>query len=488
MTTNTDLSFGEWMPDMPDIANPGVTLAQNVIPHVGGYRQFSALATNSSALTTAAIGAASFSDDSGNTESYAGITQKLYRLQDATWADKSGATYATGNEGYWEFLKWGQGVIATNFADPVQYKTMGAGTNFADLSGSPPKAYHIGAVQNIVVLGNINDGTHYADTIAWSGFNAETNWGNPNPATQSDRQKLAGDGGDVQAILGGDVGVIFTERSIWTMEYVGPPLIFQLKEVSVGVGTPAPRTCVRHGNSVFFYGEDGFYRYDIGRGLTQIGHSKVNLWFADRVSKDNYHKITAAIDVPNSKVAWGYPTGGGNPDEILFYDWQTDQWSYAEQDHEVLFLGRAQGVTLAGLDAYGNLDTLTLSFDADAWKGGALALYGFFTDHKSGVFNGAAKTARIETQELASPDGQKLLLNEVRPLVQGVGTGTNTVYLGTRNVLDENYAFGSGVTANAIGSHPVRSSARYHRIRCDIAGGFQRAIGVRVNAIPNGER
>ena len=140
MTTNTDLSFGEWMPDMPDIANPGVTLAQNVIPHVGGYRQFSALATNSSALTTAAIGAASFSDDSGNTESYAGITQKLYRLQDATWADKSGATYATGNEGYWEFLKWGQGVIATNFADPVQYKTMGAGTNFADLSGSPPTA------------------------------------------------------------------------------------------------------------------------------------------------------------------------------------------------------------------------------------------------------------------------------------------------------------------------------------------------------------
>lgn len=487
---NQNLPFGEWLPDLPAISNPGSTLALNVMPHQGSFLQMKSLSVTSDALSAACRGAASMSDKDGNTEDYAGDTTKLYRQASNAWADKSGATYTTAaTGGYWEFLKWGEGVIATNFADAVQYKALGAGTNFAALGGSPPKARHIGSVRSFVVLGDIDDGTHQPSTIAWSGQNAETSWGNPNPATQSDRQLLSGDGGAVMAVLSGDIGVVMQERSIWTMEYTGPPVVFRLSEVSVGVGTPAARSCVRHGNTIFFFGQDGFYRYDIGQGLTRIGDKKVDLWFQSRVSKDDYWKITSAIDVPNAKVVWGYPTGAGDPDELLIYDWTTGQWSYAEQDHQIIYKGRAAGTTLEGLDSISaSIDALADSLDSDAWKGGALALYGFDTSNKSGAFNGAVKTARLETTELALPDGSTFFCNSTRPLVQGDGSGTNTVYLGTRNLLDANYSFGSGATANSIGEHNFRKAARYMRFRCDIAGGFERAVGVRVNVQSNGVR
>lgn len=50
------------------------------------------------------------------------------------------------------------------------------------------------------------------------------------------------------------------------------------------------------------------------------------------------------------------------------------------------------------------------------------------------------------------------------------------------------YSFGSGATANSIGEHNFRKAARYMRFRCDIAGGFERAVGVRVNVKSNGVR
>ena len=488
--TNQSLPFGEWLPDLPAISNPGSTLALNVLPHQGSFLQMHALASTTNALSASCRGAASMSDKDGVTEDFCGDATKLYRQASNVWADKSGATYNTASTGgYWEFLKWGEGVIATNFADAVQYKAFGASGNFAALSGSPPKAKHIGSVRSFVVLGDIDDGTHQPSTIAWSGQNAETSWGNPDPATQSDRQMLSGDGGKVMSVLSGDIGVIMQERSIWTMEYTGPPVVFKLSEVFVGVGTPAARSCVRHGNSVFFFGQDGFYQYDIGQGLTRIGDKKVDLWFQARVSKNDYWKITSAIDVPNAKVVWSYPTGAGDPNELLIYDWTTGQWSYAEQDHQIIYKGRAAGTTLEGLDSISaSLDALADSLDADAWKGGALALYGFDTANKSGAFNGAAKTARLETTEMSLPDGSIFFCNSTRPLVQSDGSGTNSVYLGTRNLLDANYSFGSAATANSIGEHNFRKAARYMRFRCDIAGGFERAIGVRVNVKANGVR
>lgn len=480
-----DIPFGEFLPDLSALGNPGATHAQNVVPHEGTYKQFPTLAVDSNALTAYARGAISSQDSSANVVMHAGDATKLYRYASGTWTDKSGATYTNATDDYWSFIKWGEYTIATNFADVIQIGPLDGGSNFSDLGGSPPKARHIGIVRGFIVIGNLSTAV---GRVQWSGQEQETSWGT-NPATQADFQDLVGDGGRIQAVTSGDVGLILMERSIWTMEYIGPPLVFRFTEVETELGTPAPRSVVRYGASVYYLSQSGFQRYDIGRGSVPIGDKKIDLWFLERVNKGDYYRITGAVDVANAKIVWSYPNGASGPDELLIYDWKTSQWSYAVLDTELVFEGLSPGYTLEELDAINSsIDALPASLDSDLWKGGTLGLYGFDTAHKSGNFTGAALTARIETAEIASEDGSVMFCNGVRPLVQG-STATNTVYLASRNTLTSDHSYSSGVVQNSTtGEHDLRENSRYFRFRVDIAGGFDHAMGVRASIKTGGVR
>ena len=490
MTIQT-INFGNFEPDLPDLFIPGTSIAKNCVPHQNSYLPFKAISTDSTALTAYARGAVSFSDKTAVTEMFCGDETKLYRLVNSsgtlTWTSVGGSTYACGDESYWEFIKWGEKVIATNFDNNIQIRDFGASGTFGDLGGSPPKAKHIAVVRGFIVLGDVDSGTHYASRVQWSGLNNGTSWGTV-PSTQADFQDLVGDNGKIMRIAGGDVGIIFTERGIWEMEYIGVPLVWRFTNTSVGVGTSAARSVVRYGNSCFFYSQDGFMRYDLGGQLTPIGDKKIDLFFKDRAQVLQQHRMVGAIDVPNAKVVWSYATGTGDPTELIIYDWKTNNWSFVEVNHELIFEGRSVGYTLDGLDAVStSLDALPASLDADMWKGGQLALYVFDTLHKSGTFGGSALTARIETGEIATESMDMMYCDKVRPLVLG-GTATNTVYLASRDNLNSDITYSSGVSANSIGEHNFRASHRYLRFRVDIAGGFDKAIGVRANLDTRGRR
>ena len=493
MIKPTTLKFGEWLPDQAALSSPGVTEAQNIQPHGTGFRSWGSLATDSTALSAKARGAVAMIDGDANVRMFAGDATKLYRYAGGTYTDKSkSGGYNNDTLDNWNFLKFGTQVIATNYADNIQIGPIDGSSAFADLGGSPPKARFINSVRSFVVLGDILSGSaEHPTRVQWSGQNNETSWGTV-PSTQADFQDLVGNGGKIMAITGGDIGVIFQERSIWEMRYEGPPLVWSFNEVSVGIGTPSEGSVVRYGNSVFFLSESGFQRYDIGKGTTPIGDQKVDRWFLDRVNKESYYTISSAIDPANSKVVWSYANGASGNDELLIYDWKSGRWGYAVIDTEIIFDGLSPGYTMDSLDSVGGttytLDSLPASLDSDLWKGGAAGLYGFNTSHKSGDFTGTALTARLESEEVGSENTNILTCNNVLPLVEG-STATNTVYVATRANQNSDITYSSGVTVNsATGQHNLRKSARYMRFRVDIAGGFDHALGVRANIAAKGLR
>ena len=483
------INFGNFEPDLPDIVIPGTSIAKNCVPHQNSYLPFNSISTDTNALTAYCRGAVAYSDQNGFTESYCGDETKLYRLATTTWASVGGSTYSCADESFWEFEKFGEQVIATNFDNNIQLRSFGAsGGSFADLGGSPPKAKHIGIVRGFVVLGNVQSGsTHYANRVQWSGLENPTSWGSV-PSTQADFQDLVGDGGRVMAVLGGDVGIIFQERAIYEMEYVGVPTVFRFNNTAVGMGTPAPRSAVRYGNSVFFYSQDGFMRYDVGGRLTPIGDKKIDLFFKNRAQVTQRFRMVGAVDVPNAKIIWSYATGQGDNTELIIYDFKTDNWSFVEVNHQIIYSGRSFGFTLEGLDTINtSIDALPATLDGDMYKGGQLALYVFDTDNKSGTFGGSALTARIETGEIATDQMNFLFCDRIRPLVLGQNA-VNTVFIGSRDTLNSDITYSSGVTVNSIGEHNFRSAHRYIRLRVDIANGFDKAIGVRANIVSRGRR
>lgn len=487
------IPFGEYAPDLPDLGNQGATVANNVIPYLNGYKSLPSTVGYSTALDAYCRGAASFVDKDGTVSSYAGDAAKLYRLVSATMTDSSrGAGYTLTSEAYWEFTKWGNKCIATNFDDEIQVITLG-GSAFADLGGTPPQARHINTIGSFVVVGNTYDASdgNVPYRVRWSGFENEATWA-VSATTQADYQDLYGNGGWVQNIsnLQGR-GLIFQEQAIWIMSYIGSPIVFQFDLVSDGIGALCPRSVAISGNRAYFIANDGFYAYS-GGSVEPIGANKVNRTFINDLNTDYAHRVTAARIPGHPVIIWSYPgasSADGTPNKCVLYNYVSNKWATADLSNELIYISKSIGVTLDGLDALGytDMDSATMpSLDSREWMGGSENLAIFDTSHKQALFTGTAMSGSIETGESQLNPGGRAEITEVTPLVDG---GTHTVQVGKRETQAGTVSWGSEVSESSDGKCQVRSNSRYHRIRVNTSGSFSNAIGVEVNTVhPVGER
>lgn len=482
-----DIPLGEWLPDLPPLENPGALEARNCIPQASSYRSMNSLESFTNALGSACLGALWFQASDNTVFNFAGDVDSLYRLDgNVTWTDvsKGGGYSAVTN---WEFAKFGDRALAVALGENPQYYDAGASSAFADLPGSPPVAARVAIVRDFVVLGDLE--SYGPNFLAWSGFNNSELW-TPSRATQSDRQELFGKGGQVQKVVPGEYGIIVQEHSIWRMDYVGPPVIFQLDEVERGRGTPAPNSVVWTGDRVYYYGHDGFYLFD-GVRSTPIGVNRVNRWLLDNADTSGFSSMRGAVDRQNALVLWAFRTSASLDynDRMIIYNWKVDRWSYAHVDTQVLAEFVSGGFSLDQLDTPlpNGIDIDSISVDSDAFKGGVLGLQAFDSSNQSATFTGTPLVALIDTAEQRGMGGRRLRTKSQRPLVDG-SAAVVTLAEGRRSSQMGNVNFGVAQDLNANGQTRIRQDARYLRYRLSISGGFNHAQGVEVEQRMTGTR
>jgi hypothetical protein len=474
----------EWIPDQ---TNDGTGTAhediiQNVIPDVDSYRPWQNLTQISGAMTARAQGAFAAIDGSRNAYDYGGDANNLYRLISLSWIRASNATlsatwsYSTSLDQWWEFEQWNNTVLATNGHDPVQEITLGS-SNFVDLAGAPPVAYHMAVVKDFVWLGNLSG---FPQRVRWSAINNSQSW-TVAATTQADFQDLVGDGGHVKRIIGGETATVFQERAIWKAQYVGSPGIFDFGNgpIARDVGLLASQSAVRYGSSIFFLSEGGFYRLDPG-GIEPIGRNKIDRTvFADMDSQYIY-RVHAVINPLEKLYLCAYPGSGntgGRPNRILVYNFEVGRWAVIVEDVEMLWRYISAGYTLEGLDPFGTLDTLPASLDSALWAGGQISLAAFNSSHQTAVFNGTAKDATVTTREFAPLQGRRAKITRVRALVDANEASVTPI---TRNRLADARVIGSAASQNSSGDCPMRTNANYFSFRIGTTGAFTRIRGVEV--------
>jgi hypothetical protein len=493
---STAIPFGEWLPDLPPIGLQGAITITNVIPDKASYRPFPSLVQFSTALGSRAQGAIFATDAAGNNYNYVGDATALYSLTQQTFNVATrlvGGAYLTAADDYWEFVNWGSTVIGVNgFADAPQRISLGA-ANFADLSVGV-KARHITTMRDFVVMGNISDSATNVYRVRWSAINNPLSW-TPDAATLADFQDLPSEGGPVQKLLGGEYGVVMQQRSIWRMQFIGSPLVFQFDRIHNAIGAYVPQGAIRYQNLVFFLAEDGFYSFD-GTNLDPIGRGKVDRFFFDALNTTYFLRINAAIDPTNKLVMWAFPsasTVGGNPDSILAYSWAFKRWTLIEGiDIQFFMQSVSTGYTLDGLDAVStNLDTgIPASLDSVLWTGGQIILSAFNSLQRLSHFNGSAMAATCDTGEFQLFPDQRAMLLSVRPDVTGLSASVSITII-NRNNLTESASVGAvAASPNATGFVSTRVSARYFRIRLTTTAltEFTHLIGVEVEGVPAGVR
>lgn len=466
------IPLAEWLPDFDAYANPGATVATNVIPVANGYLPARALSPQSDALAAAPVGAVSMRDSGGNFYNFAGTATALYQLGAGSWSDVSqGGGYTSIDR--WEFTQFGDRLIAWAYAQVPQYIDLPAGPAFADLPGSPPAAKHAGVCRDFLLAGHDDVNPR---TLHWSGYNASEVWGF-NATAMSDSQDFL-EGGAITRITSGDRALVFQEDMIRLATPVGPPLFFSIDIVSRDLGAPISGAVAWRGQHVYWYSDSGFMMWD-GQRIAPIGDQKVDRWFYRNMDWSRPELVRSVVDRRNERVLFAFPdlSAGSAANKVLLFDRPTQRWSLLSMEVAELVEYVTQGYTLDeldipfpdGPDAPGQ----DIIVDSDIFQGGTLSAAGFSAAWELGPFAGDVLPATVETAEVGGPGRQ--FVRAVRPLVDG---GTVTVQIGSRNRQQDTINWTQPKAVNTAGRAPFRNNARYRRVRLNITGNFARAAGV----------
>jgi hypothetical protein len=493
------IKFGDLQADLPTFQNTGAIKVDNVIPLKDGYKSLSGFqALSSTGLTNPAVGLFTSFSSSGSTN-YAGDRTKLYQMDSSlVFQDKSKSggynNSTTENErDFWAFTQFGSNIIATNHADNIQKFEEGVDSAFSDLVSL--KAKYIAVIRDFVVAGYTTESsTAYNQRVKWSGINNSSQW-TPSQSTQSGFQDIVGSHGNLQAVVGGEsFGIIFFERAIYRMDYVGTPLVFQFSKIADNVGAFSPKSVASFGNMIFFLSQDGFYKLTGGQQLAPIGNGRIDNFFFDDLSS-NLDGICSAVDPNNSVVVWSYRGSGstGTSDinnKLLIYNYAVDKWSTGS-GMDLQFISSASQeafTTLESLDVLGDLDNLPKSLDSYFYKEGIVGLAGFDSNNKFGKFIATSLNATVDTTEFEGAEGRRSTLINCRPIVDGTTNTSVTVTPISRSSQLDTISTGSAVSTRDSGDCPLRSTSRYHRLRVSVSGNFNTMSGVDIEARPEGKR
>jgi hypothetical protein len=231
----------------------------------------------------------------------------------------------------------------------------------------------------------------------------------------------------------------------------------------------------------------GFIGVLYGREMIEIGKNKINEWFYDNVDMSNITRVVGAVDKENRKILWIFPglrNEGGIPSEGVIYDLDSNRWSRFELDIQWIYGALGAGLSLDQLDAVSaSLDDLPESLDSRRWLGGALQLFGFNVNGRSGSFSGNTLPAMITTRESQLIPGSRAYVGRVRS--ENDDVTSETIAVGTREKQSDrdSISWTSEISEARDGGFPMRSSARYHRFRVSMSGNFRKARGIKITEI-----
>lgn len=120
--------------------------------------------------------------------------------------------------------------------------------------------------------------------------------------------------------------IIFTDVSMYAMQFIGPPFTFGLSKVSENITVQSPNAVVAVDDRIFWMGRNEFYVYE--GTVNRLPCSVRDLVFND-MNFDQVEKIFAAANTANSEIWWFYPSANSTEnDRYVAFNYLENLWFY----------------------------------------------------------------------------------------------------------------------------------------------------------------
>jgi hypothetical protein len=139
--------------------------------------------------------------------------------------------------------------------------------------------------------------------------------------------RLGGGSTFVQAVETKQQILVFTNKTLHAMKFIGPPFTFGLQELSKNITIMSPFSAIAVEDAVFWMGVDTFYVYAGGQTV-QLPCTVKDKVFLD-FNFEERDKVHVGLNSEFSEILWFYPTKSTTEiDSYVAYNYQEKVWYY----------------------------------------------------------------------------------------------------------------------------------------------------------------
>tara|TARA_R100001129_G_scaffold176411_1_gene150378 strand:+ start:573 stop:2417 length:1845 start_codon:yes stop_codon:yes gene_type:complete len=124
--------------------------------------------------------------------------------------------------------------------------------------------------------------------------------------------------------------VIFTDTSVYSMQFIGPPFTFAVNLIDNSTGLIGPKAAITAPGGVYFMSYDSFYVYS--GSVVKLPCSVKNYVFSD-FDRSQAFKVFGFSNKEHNEVGWFYPSeskGNGEIDRYVIYNYVDNIWYYGQ--------------------------------------------------------------------------------------------------------------------------------------------------------------
>ena len=298
----------------------------------------------------------------------------------------------------------------------------------------------------LLVFGTNDYGSSTLDPmlIRWSNQDDLYNW-TPNATNQAGSIRLSHGSEIVATVQTRQEIVVITDASIYSLQYLGPPYVWQSQLLGDNISIQGQNAAVIASGIVYWMGVDKFYMYD---GRVQTLNCDLRRYVFGDINQSQAAQIFAGTNEGFNEVWWFYCSASNNtafPDKYVIYNYLEKVWYYGT-------LARTAWSD-SGLRDYPQAATSNYNI----------------VNHENGINNNETGTttainAYISSSEFDIGDGHNFgFVWRILPDLTFENSSTEPTTGDQPRVTMELYGLtnsGSGVTSDA--SQPVRKSSAYY--------------------------
>jgi len=235
----------------------------------------------------------------------------------------------------WTIDNWGQDVVACPAGGGIYYwNPTGGFSTLVNILTAP--AFNEGIFvsmpqQILVAYGSTvaqNIGVQQDPLlVAWSDIGDFEAW-TPLTTNQAGSYRIPTGSKIVGGIQGPQNGMIWTDLDMWSMNYLGYPLVFGFTKVGANCGLAGKHAACQLSGNVYWMGQSNFFMF--GNSGVQVIPCPIWDYVFQNVDTANIYKTVACANTSFNEVWWFFPAsaGSGEPNRYVKYNTLERTWDY----------------------------------------------------------------------------------------------------------------------------------------------------------------